>query len=413
MDMPDDKLRLAIEAALAKHAQTVTEVLRKTEQDIKTYKEIQDSTKVEVAKLNTDGAKLYAELNAEKAKQDARLLDLEQRVLKANLNGGGNRPKTAGELFIESPEWKDFAAKAKSAKITSAPFKLKDITTTTVAGGGSVVTPEYLPQPIIPNFQPLAIRDLLDVGTTESNLIEWVKELVYTNEAAPVLEGSLKPQSAVTYSRLNVPVTTLAHFIRASKQILADFKQLQTLINGRLNFGLKLVEEQQILYGDGTGDNLQGLIPQATPYNTALTTLAGFDTRIDIIRHAMLQVQLAFYPASGIVVSPTDWHNMELTKDGFHRYMLSQPGMLAPAMLWGLPVVQAFSMPTGDFLVGSFKLAATLFDREMAQILVSTEDQDNFIRNLVTVLCEERLALAVTRPQAFITGTFPTTGYLS
>ena len=239
-----------------------------------------------------------------------------------------------------------------------------------------------------------------------------MRELLYTNAAAPVAEGSLKPQAGITYERLNVPVTTLAHFIRASKQILADFKQLQTLINGRLTFGLKLVEEQQILYGDGTGQNLQGLIPQATPYNVALTNLAAFDTRLDIIRHAMLQVQLAFYPPTGIVMSPTDWHNLELTKDSLHRYLLAMPGQTTPAMLWGLPVVQAFSMPPGDFLVGSFKLAATLFDREEAQILVSTEDQDNFIRNLVTVLAEERLALAVTRPQAFIAGTFPASGYL-
>jgi HK97 family phage major capsid protein len=101
-----------------------------------------------------------------------------------------------------------------------------------------------------------------------------------------------------------------------------------------------------------------------------------------------------------------------LTKDSLHRYLLAMPGDNAPAMLWGLPVVQAFSMPPGDFLVGNFKLAATLFDREEAQILVSTEDQDNFIRNLVTVLCEERLALVVTRPQAFIAGTFPSTGYV-
>jgi HK97 family phage major capsid protein len=408
-DAADDKLRTAIEAALGKHASTVSEVVRKAQEDITQFREVQNSTKDAIAKLNTDGQKLYADMLAEKAKQDARLLDLEQRVIKG-LPMGGGRVKTIGEQYTDSPEWKEFSEKARSMpKVTSAPFKVKDITTTT---GGSGVIPEYLPTPIIPAFQPLSIRNLLDVGTTESNLIEWVRELVYTNAAAVAPEGTLKPQSDITYQRLNVPVTTLAHFIRASKQILADFKQLQTLINGRLTFGLKLVEEKQILYGDGTGENLQGLIPQATPYNTALTNLAGFDTRLDIIRHAMLQVTLAFYPPTGIVMSPTDWHNLVLTKDSLHRYLLAMPGDNAPAMLWGLPVVQAFSMPPGDFLVGNFKLAATLFDREEAQILVSTEDQDNFIRNLVTVLCEERLALVVTRPQAFIAGTFPSTGYV-
>jgi HK97 family phage major capsid protein len=76
-------------------------------------------------------------------------------------------------------------------------------------------------------------------------------------------------------------------------------------------------------------------------------------------------------------------------------------------MLWGLPVVESDGMSRGDFLVGAFRLAATLFDREEAAILVSTEDQDNFVKNLVTILAEERLALAITRPTAFVHGGFP------
>jgi HK97 family phage major capsid protein len=232
-----------------------------------------------------------------------------------------------------------------------------------------------------------------------------VAENVFTNNAAVVSEGATKPKSDITYSRLSVPVTTIAHWIIASKQILADFKQLATLINGRLQFGLKLAEEQEILFGDGIGDHLNGLVPQATARSAAYDKSG--DTMIDIIRHAMLQVQLAFYPTTGIVLSPTDWHELELTKDSFGRYILAAPASNTPAMLWGVPVVQCYSMAAGDFLVGAFKLAATIFDREQAQILVSNEDNDNFTRNMVTILCEERLALAVSRPKAFIFGAFP------
>jgi HK97 family phage major capsid protein len=180
---------------------------------------------------------------------------------------------------------------------------------------------------------------------------------------------------------------------------------LQTLIDTRAIFGLKLAEEQQILYGDGAANHLNGIIPQATAYNTAYHRSG--DTMIDTIRHAMLQTTMAFYPATGIAISPTDWHDIVLTKDSLGRYMFANPQGSSPAMLWGLPVAECFSMTIGDFVVGSLKLAVTLFDREQASIMLSTEDQDNFVRNMITILAEERLAVAVSRPAAVIFGQFP------
>jgi HK97 family phage major capsid protein len=118
-------------------------------------------------------------------------------------------------------------------------------------------------------------------------------------------------------------------------------------------------------------------------------------------------VRLAFYPATGIVLTPTDWHTIELLKDGENRYLFGSPKGAAPAMVWGLPVAESDAMPNGDFLVGAFALAATIYDREESAILVSTEDQDNFIKNMVTILCEERLALTVERPQAIVHGGWP------
>lgn len=401
-----EALQKAIKEALTEHSNKVKAVLDEVEKNVKTFGTVQDGVKVAVAKLNEDGAKLISDLatlKAEKAANDARLLDLEQKILARGPGGGPARAKSIGQQVIESEQWKEFAKKAGSMRMSMAPFPVKNITTST-AGAGAF--PEFLPTPVIPPFQPLTIRDLLDVGTTQSNLIEWVKETLFTNAAAPVSEGAIKPQSDITYERDTIPVRTVAHWMRASKQILADFGQLMTLINGRLTFGLKLKEEQQILYGDGTGDNLFGLVPQATAY-TPNAFKRGDDTRIDVIRHAMLQVNLAFYPCTGIAMSPTDWHDLELTKDQFGRYMIASPTQSTPGMLWGLPVAQCYSMAAGEFLVGAFKLCATLFDREEAQILVSNEDQDNFVRNMVTVLCEERLALGVSRGQALIHGFIP------
>lgn len=366
-------------------------VLKKVEVDMAEHKKVQEGTKDAVAALTKTGQELHG-----------RLHDIEQKMAKAAEQPA--RALSLGEKFVADPKLKDYAEIAKSAGRSNYRWNTKTITSVDGSGGSGIFS-DRLPGVIEEPLRPLSIRALLDSGTTESNLIEWVRELLYSNEADVVSEGALKPESNITYERVDVPVRTIAHWIRASKQVLADFKQLQTLINGRLRWGLKIKEEDEILFGDGTGEHLLGLIPQATPYNQALNR--PNDTYIDTIRHAILQVRLAFYPASGVVMSPTDWHHLELTKDNENRYLIASPTARTPPMIWGQPVVESDGMALGDFLVGAFRMAATLFDREQAGVLLSTEDQDNFVRNLVTILVEERLALAVTRPAAFVHGEFP------
>lgn len=366
-------------------------VLKKVEADMADHKKVQEGTKDAVADLTKKGQELHG-----------RLHDIEQKIAKAAEQPA--RALSLGEKFVAEPKLREYAEIAKSAGRSNYRWNTKTITSVDGSGGAGIFS-DRLPGVIEEPLRPLSIRALLDSGTTESNLIEWVRELLYTNNADVVSEGALKPESGITYERVDVPVRTIAHWIRASKQVLADFKQLQTLINGRLRWGLKIKEEDEILFGDGTGEHLLGLIPQATPYDVALNR--ANDTYIDTIRHAILQVRLAFYPASGVVMSPTDWHHLELTKDNENRYLIASPTARTPPMIWGQPVVESDGMALGDFLVGAFRMAATLFDREQAGVLLSTEDQDNFVRNLVTILVEERLALAVTRPAAFVHGEFP------
>lgn len=390
-----DLLKAAIQQvldAMKKRDAELDVVLHKTQADVEKFGAIQDGTKDAVAELTKKGQELHGRMHELELKAAERSATVPPRIL------------SIGEQFVANPELKNYVPAAKSVGRTNFRMGFKTITSIT-ASAGTGVWSDRLPGVIEESLRPLSIRDLLDVGTTESNLIEWVRELVYTTNADVVSEGAVKPESNITYERQDVPVRTIAHWIKASKQVLADFKQLQTLINGRLRWGLKIKEEDQILFGDGTGENILGLIPQATAYNTALNV--GGDTMIDTIRHGILQVRLAFYPSSGVVMSPVDWHNLELTKDNQNRYLIASPTARTPPMIWGQPVVESDGMTYGDFLVGAFRMAATLFDREEAAILLSTEDGDNFVRNLVTILCEERLALAVTRPKAFVYGSFP------
>lgn len=393
--MNDEEKKALIEGirkAIGEKTAEADVILKQVQADIKTFGTAQEGTKDAMAKITDENQKLHG-----------RLTDIEQKLADVKTNTmGGAKQKNIGHQFVESESFKSFVK--RGGKGHSDAFELKSITSLDASAGAGIYS-DRLQGVVEEPLRPLTIRALLAQGTTNSNLIEWIKELLFTNNADVVSEGAAKPQSNITYEREDVPVRTIAHWIIATRQVLSDFPQLATLINGRLSYGLKIAEENQILLGDGTGENLLGLIPQATNYNTGLNR--ANDTFIDVIRHAILQVRLSFYNASGIVLTPSDWHNIELTKDNQNRYMMANPAGNLPPMLWGRPVVESDGMPNDQFLVGAFSLAATLFDREQATVAVSTEDRDNFIKNMVTILCEERIALAVSRPAAFVHGSFP------
>jgi HK97 family phage major capsid protein len=391
-----------LKKALDARDEEIKSTLQKMAEDLKTKGDKADYDQY-VKKLDELGAKAQ-----EVATQ---MLALEQKLARP-AGGAFHQAKSLGQQVIE-----DEAVKAmmggKSARATvnlkSFEFKAAGPITSATTSAGVLVEPQRLGL-ISPPDQPLLVRGLLMPGTTTSNALEYPREKLFTNGAAPqTAELAMKAQSDITFEMVSTTVKTIAHFMYASKQIMDDAPQLASYINGRLIYGLKYVEEQQLLLGDGTGQNLLGIIPQATAYDEDLEALLEIQNRnkMDVLRVAMLQVQLALYPPSGIVLHPTDWAAITLVKDANGNYLIANPQSTVSQMLWSLPVVPSMSMPQGQFLVGAFQLGAQLFDREQANIAISYEDRDNFVKNAVTIRAEERLALAVYRPQAFVTGEFP------
>ena len=250
----------------------------------------------------------------------------------------------------------------------------------------------------------MTVRDLISPGTMEGSALEYVKETGFTNNAAPVAEGAKKPESSLKYDLITTTAKVIAHFFKASRQILSDAPQLASLIDHRGRYGLAYKEELQLLNGDGTGQNLLGIIPQATAYVAPLTVAGA--TQIDKLRLALLQAELAEYPSTGMVLNPIDWAGIELTKDDTGRYIIGNPQGVIGATLWNRPVVTTQAIAVDKFLAGAFQMGAQVFDRWQARVEVATENEDDFTKNLVTILAEERLALAVYRPEAFIYGDF-------
>ncbi|MGM1131834.1 phage major capsid protein [Serratia marcescens] len=388
------KVTASIEDATSKFNAKAEDALK----EAKKSGELSAETKNAVDKMATE---LNAMKAAEKTLKSA-LGELEQHVAQMPLNRAAEVVQSVGQQVISAEALKDFASGIQASQRLSIPVNATLISTDVP---GQIVAPQRLPGIDTAPKQRLFIRDLISPGTTGSSTIFWVQQTGFTNKAAAVPENTQKPYSDIQFAEKITPVRTLAHMFKASKQILDDFSQLQSTIDVEMRYGLKYVEEQEILFGDGTGVHLEGIMPLASKYKAAFEV--AMQNGIDDLRLAMLQAQLARFPATGHVLHFIDWAKIELIKDTLGRYILANPAALTGPTLWGLPVVATESSAfLGKFLTGAFSAGAQLFDREEANVVISTENADDFEKNMISIRCEERVALAVKRPEAFVTGAF-------
>lgn len=371
-------------------------------------KRVAETTNVEVKNLGkvTEETKQKADEAMVKHNEiSARLTEIEQKMSRGPQQPEGR--KSLGQNIVTCDDVKHFLASSRKGSVSvEVKAIISSLTTDANGSAGDLIVPDRRGL-IDPVQRRMTIRDLLTPGNTSSNAIQYVKETGFVNAAATHTEtaGTRKPQSDIKFDLMTTGVTTIAHWVQATKQILDDTPMLQSYIDGRLRYGLMYKEEEQLLMGAGTGTDLNGIYTQATAFASPIASLGGA-TKIDVIRLAMLQAFLAEYPANGVVMHPTDWAGIELTKESGGKYLMADPSGNLLKRLWGLPVVDTQAMTTNQFLVGAFQLGAQIFDREEATVTISTEDDMNFTKNLVTILAEERLALAVYRPEAFIKGSF-------
>jgi HK97 family phage major capsid protein len=342
----------------------------------------------------------------------AQLTEIEQKIARRGGPVEREERKSLGEIVVENENVKsrllgDGASKRGQVQVsvdTKTILSASGSWGATASVSNSLVVADRQPLVSLPMRQ-MTVRDLLAPGETSSNAVEFAVQVARTNNAAVVAENTTKPYSNYTWNLQNFPVRTIAHLVKASRQILDDAPALRSIIDAEMRYGLEFAEEAELLYGDGTGAHLLGIVPQATAYSAAFAVTG--ETAIDRIRLAMLQGVLALYPMTGSVLNPTDWTKIEMLKDAMGRYIIGDPqGTIAPR-LWGLPVVASIAMTAGTFLTGAFKYAAQIFDRMAIEVLISTENVDDFEKNMISIRAEERLALVVKRPAAFITGNLP------
>jgi HK97 family phage major capsid protein len=279
--------------------------------------------------------------------------------------------------------------------------------------------------PMVPRGQRTArVRDLFPVATTSASLIDYFKVTGFAENggagnAQTVAERTgdntnfgLKPKSSLQFTAAQAPVRTIAHWEAAHRNTLQDQPQLQSTINNELLYGLALEEDDQILNGDGTNENLLGIlntpgIQTYTQQDIDPTATVTYEPKSDALRRAATKAVLAYFPPTGYVVHPNDWEDVELQKGNDGQYMLvANVAIGMSAQIWRLPVVETPAMPEGTFLTGAFGTGAQLYDRARASVRIAEQHADFFVRNAIAILVEERIALAVKRPESFVKGTF-------
>lgn len=361
---------------------------------------------------------LKASLDAQAEKHQTAMDDLLAQMKRPG--GNAQEAKTIGQQFVSSDVYSEVKTTGRG---NGQPFEAKQITGAT---GSAIALVDADRDPnvyrSIGGRRQLRIADIIPSVPTSSGAVEIMRFASVTNNAAPqgtaagqgAGEFIAKAQSNLTWELVTVPVRTVAHFIPASRQALADAPMLQGIIDTELSYGLQLQSDFQLLNGDGTGQNLTGILNDTAINNVGqLASGTAADdvpaAMIDHIRAAItLCQQFEYYNMTGLVLNPADWQILETAKatDGHYLLVAHAPTAGENPSVWRVPVIVSNAMPADNFLVGDWTMAATIYRREGVTVRVSESHADYFVKNGVAILGEERYCLAINRPKAMTKGLF-------
>lgn len=323
--------------------------------------------------------------------------------------------KTVGDAVVEDEQFKAWlqqiapngSSPSRSKFGTSPAVEIKSLLTgTSSTSAGALVYPQQLGL-LEPGLfrRPLTIRDLITVGQTGTDSVEYVLMGSVVNNAAPVAEATVtgggsgvKPESDMAMSTASAAVKTIAHWIPATRRALADAPQIRTLIDSFLRYGLDEELEDQVVSGGGSGENFLGILNTPNIQTQAFVT----DILVSTRQARTIIKTVGRTNPTGYAMHPNDWEDFDLLKDNEARYYFGGPSVIGNPRLWGLPVVESEALTEGQAVIADWKWAV-LWERMQAQILVSDSHSDFFIRNLIAILAEMRAAFAVIRPKAFAT----------
>jgi HK97 family phage major capsid protein len=331
--------------------------------------------------------------------------ELADRLLKLEQSGVTNHdaPELTswGKQFVNSAQYKAF----QDGSTQKARFEVQN---NTLVGSDANVAPDRKPGIVPGVFAPLTLESLFPTAPTSSNAIEYTKEASFTNNTAEAAEGAQKAESALTWSLVNMPISTVAHFIKISKQLAADAPALAAYVNNRMVYGVNRRVETQLAVGDGTAPNISGIFDSGnyTAHGYADAALGTVLKKLVLIRKIIADLKIAGHIPDAILVNPADLAAIDneiltSTVTGFTGLTIDGAGV---TRFRGIPFVDAVGVAADTFAVGAFSIAGTIHNRQGVIVEMSDSDGDNFQKNLVTLRAERRLALTIEQPGAIIGG---------
>jgi HK97 family phage major capsid protein len=294
----------------------------------------------------------------------------------------------------------------------SASFELKADMTVAADFTGEVIPADRVPGYKFDPTRPVHVRQLLATGSTQSDVVRYVKESGYSNGAAATAEGATLGQSDFDMTAADANVRKIGTYFRISEEMLADTPQLTSYLSARAPEKLLEVEDAQILSGDGTGANLSGIITDAADFDVsasgAFYQSVESANEFDVIIAALNQLSLLNYSADCIMLNPTDFNKILLLKDSTNKYLKEQVYNGLQPSFSGVKVIQNTAITAGTFLIGNFAVGTQLWVRQGVNVEFFREDGTNVRDGFVTVRVSERVALTNYLPNAFVNGTFST-----
>lgn len=349
------------------------------------------------------------ELGEQQRKFANQILELQQKGVKVqNLKA---EEKSAGKQFVESDNFKHFfegSTQKARVELKEEAASIKEAQNPILTPTGSIIQAYRRPGILPGAFRPLTIEGLFPEIPLSTNAFEYVQEKPdgFVNGAAFIAEGAQKPFGSTEFEVKTGTVKTIAHLARISKQLMADGPALVAYINQRLVYGVDLKVEDELVSGDGTGQNLTGIFTEGnfTKHEAKAADLDKSATLFDLILFAKTKVERAFFRPNLILMNPVDWSQMLMQKNKSGDYYLGHPASVAPKTLWGLPIWTTPAIAEGKFMVGDFTQAATLYPRQGMTVEMFEQDADNVQKNLVTIRAERRLGFGIERVAAMVGG---------
>lgn len=337
--------------------------------------------------------------------------DLEKKFNTSGMGGnGGGVPlvKQLEEKFkaVKGAKRGEFSLDGYAFSRDMGQKAVGNMASATNLTGTYFVAPTVVPGVIGAAYNQTHIRNLISTGTTDSNVVRHIRDNGGEGGPTTVAEGATKPQMDRDLAIVDANVRKIATYLRVPEEMISDIPFLTSFLTEVGTEEVLAVEDAQLLYGDGTGQNISGLATNATAF-AAGTSVVASPNNFDVLRAGAKQMRVAKRNPDVFLVSPTDYYDMVSKKDTTNNYILSGGGNGLMPVIDGMPIVQLNQVAAGDFFVLD-RRASQIFFRENVNVRFYEQDQDNAIKNLVTIVIEERLALAIYFTAGIIKGTFAT-----